>query len=125
MNTSLACSTNPIKKENSTVVYQPRYHVDRSDEDTIVQVELPGLAKEDINIRVEAKELILEGKMANKRPDTWKALHRESVDRVYQLRLRLGETIDHNSINAQMADGILTLIFPKLEAAKPQKIKVK
>ena len=125
MNTSLACKSAPLKKENSTVVYQPRYHVDSSKEDTLVQVELPGLAKEDINIRIEAKELILEGKKVNLRPGSWKALHRESIDRMYQLRLRLGETVDQNSISAQMADGILTLMFPKLEAAKPRQIKVK
>ena len=125
MKTSLACSTAPAKKEQSTVVYQPRYHVDRSDEDTIVQVELPGLAKEDIKLRVDAKELFLEGKKSIDRPDSWKTLHRESVEKAYQLRLRLGESIDQNAISAQMADGVLTLIFPKSEAAKPRKIKVK
>ncbi len=125
MKTSLACTSTPVEKENSTVVYQPRYYIDRSDEDTVVQVELPGLSKKDLDIRVENKELILEGRVTHSLSNTWKAIHRESVDRAYQLRLRLGELIDHSAINAQMSDGILTLIFPKVEAAKPRKIKVK
>ena len=125
MNTSLANTSTPVKKENATVCYQPRFYVDRSEVDTIVQVELPGVSKENLKLTVENKELILEGTVATIRPESWNALHRESRDRIYQLRLRLGDQVDQSAISADMADGVLTLTFPKMESAKPRKIKVK
>lgn len=123
MNTSLAKPTTPNKRE-AKYYYQPRYHVDRSDDDTLVQVELPGVSKENLSISIENNELILEGSVASARPDSWKALHRETRDRTYYLRLRLGDLVDQSSIKAQLDDGVLSLAFPKVEAAKPRKIKV-
>lgn len=125
MKTELKCTNTPINKADATVCYQPRYFVDKSDKDTVVQVELPGVTKENLNLTVEDKELMLEGVVVSKRPESWKALHRESRDSSYQLRLRLGEQVDQTAINASLADGILTLTIPKTEAAKPRQIKIK
>lgn len=125
MKTELTCTNTPINKADATVCYQPRYTVDRSDKDTVVQVELPGVSKENLNLTVEDKELLLEGVVASKRPESWKTLHRESRDRTYQLRLRLGEHVDQAGIQASLAEGILTLTIPKTEATKPRQIKIK
>lgn len=125
MNTSLASTPASVEKENSTVYFEPRFTVQRGDEETRVRVELPGVAKDDLKLSVDNGELLLEGTVRNERPDSWKVLHRESFDRTYQLRLRLGDQIDQASIGAEMANGILTLTFPKAESAKPRKIKVK
>ena len=125
MNTSLTCDTTPIKKENSRTYYEPKYAVDRSGDETLLRVELPGVAKEDLEISVENRELYLEGKVSIKRPDSWKILYRESFDRTYQLRLRLGDQVDQASIVAELENGILSLTLPKSEAAKPQKISIK
>jgi len=125
MNTSLASSSTPVKQENTTTYYQPRYTVDRTEADTIVRVDLPGVAKKSLKLTVENKELILEGSVATKRPDSWSVLHRESTDRSYQLRLRIGDRVDQSAISASMEDGVLTLTFPKEEAAKPRKVRIK
>ncbi|MCZ6673267.1 MAG: Hsp20/alpha crystallin family protein [Verrucomicrobia bacterium] len=125
MNSSSICTTAPSKKERAIVYHQPRFSVHRSENETRVQVELPGVAKDDLNVTVENNELLLEGKVSNQRPDSWKALHRESIEGTYRLRLRLGDQADQSAIRADMANGALALTIPKEEAAKPQKIEVK
>lgn len=122
MNTSLQKATAPSKSD-STYYYQPRFHVDRSDEDTLVQIELPGVGKESLRLNVENNELIVEATVATS-PESWKALHRETRDRTYYLRLRLGTLVDQSAIKAQLNDGVLSLTFPKAEEAKPRKIEV-
>jgi HSP20 family protein len=125
MNTSLECAKTSDRKEDSTVFYQPIYRVTRSDENTQVQVDLPGVSKDDLRINVENNELFLEGLVTYTRPENWKTLRRETRDRSYQLRLRLGDQIDQSAIEASLANGVLSLVFPKAPTAKPRKVKVK
>ena len=125
MNTSLTNPTAKEKTEATTIFYEPRFSVERSENETVVIVELPGVSKDDLNLSVEKRELYLEGKVSNGRPDSWKVLHRESLDRTYRLRLRLGDQVDPEAIEASLADGVLRLTIPKSEAAKPRKIRVK
>ena len=125
MNTSLTSNTTPFTKENATAYIEPRYSVDRSDEQTLLRVELPGVPKDGLTLTIENRELFLEGTTAQQRPESWKTLHRESLDRTYQLRLRLGENVDEGSIGAAMANGVLTLTIPVAQPVKPRKISVK
>ncbi len=124
MNTSIACQPAKAANTKPTTYYQPRYYVDRSEDDALVQVELPGVSRDQLNLTVENNELRIEGSASYALPESWKVLHRESVARAYRLRLRIGDQIDQKAIKAQMSDGILTVTLPKAEAAKPQKIEV-
>ena len=125
MNTSLTSTNAPAKRENSTLYFEPRFTVHRGEDETRVRVELPGVAKDNLEMSVNNNELFLEGSVSQQRPESWKVLHRESVDRTYQLRLRLGDLIEKASIGASLEDGVLTLKLPRAESAKPRKIKVK
>ena len=73
---------------------------------------------------VEIRQLLIEGKSSWAKPESWKSLHRESLDRSYRLRLRLGEQVNQPGIAAELVDGILTVVIPREEAAKPRSIKV-
>ena len=57
-------------------------------------------------------------------PETWKPLHRELSDIGYDLRLKLNDRVNEAGLTANLADGILTLILPVKEAAKPRSITV-
>ena len=43
----------------------------------------------------------------------WQALHLESAQRDYRLRLRLGHGLDYAGLQAAMHEGVLTLLLPK------------
>ena len=119
------CASTSVKEEHAATHYSPKFSVDHSAEGNRVYVELPGVTKEDLNLALENDELKIEAKASYKWPETWKPLHRESVDRVYRLSLRLGHQVKQTAIGAELSDGILTLIIPKEEAAKRRTITVK
>ena len=116
----------PLKSEknNSQGYYRPHYQIEEREGETVVWVELPGVAKDDLNLTLEKRDLILVAEASNHQPESWKVLHRESVDRTYRLRLHLGNYLDCEAIKADMKNGVLALTLPKAEAVKPRKIKI-
>ena len=125
MNTSLTSCGIAAVTDKAVTYYQPRLEVTKTDAETVVLVELPGVTLDGLELSVENNELYLEAKSIVGASEAWRALHRESSDHAYRLRLRLGESVNHASIGATLADGVLTLSFPKAGEAKPRKIKIK
>lgn len=113
------------EKDNSQGYYRPHYQIEEQEGETVVWVELPGVAKDDLNLTLEKRDLILVAGASNHRPESWKVLHRESADRTYRLRLHLGNYLDCEAIEADMQNGVLALTLPKAETVKPRKIKIK
>ena len=120
----MTCQPKEATKEKAPTYFQPRYYVDQSKDDTLVQVELPGVSKDELNLTVENKEMLIEGSASYRLPESWKILHRESKARAYRLRLRIGDQVDQAAIKAQLSDGVLTVTLPKAAAAKPKKVEI-
>jgi len=95
--------------------------------DTInMDVELPGLAKEDVTLRIEDDTLIIAGERKDETQSQGKNYHR--VERVYGRFSRsfsLPTNIDKDKVNASFKNGILKVSLPKKEEAKPKQIKIK
>lgn len=118
---STATATAPASQVQSR---QPRYRVQGNDQAYSVQVELPGVTRDQVTIDYDADVLTIKGQRKPGVPDGWKPLHRELNDLGYTLRLRLNAPVDETRLTAQFADGLLTLQLPVREAAKPRRIEV-
>lgn len=89
----------------------------------LLEAEMPGVAKDGIDVTVENGELILVGRRADKDlPGS--ALYRESRPLDYRRVFDLDPSIDTGRITAKMEQGILTLNLPKAEQVKPRRIQV-
>ncbi|MBI5689919.1 MAG: Hsp20/alpha crystallin family protein [Verrucomicrobia bacterium] len=103
---------------------KPVYEISETTDAFGVTVQLPGVAKEDLEIMVEESEVRIVGRRSWKRPEGWTALHRETTDAPYELVLAHENAIDTEKIVAELRDGVLRVSLPKHEAIKPRKITV-
>ena len=103
---------------------KPLYEVAETGEAFGVTVQLPGVAKSDLEITVEESEVRIVGRRSWKQPEGWTALHRETVDAPFELVLAHENAIDTEKIVAELRDGLLRVSLPKHEAIKPRKIAV-
>jgi len=103
---------------------KPAYDVTETADAFGVTVQLPGVAKENLEITVEEAQVRILGRRAWKQPEGWTALHRETVDAPFELVLAHENAIDTDKIVAELRDGVLRVSLPKHEAIKPRKITV-
>jgi HSP20 family protein len=95
-------------------------------QELVIKAELPGLKKEDIDVRVENNTLTLRGE--RKREETVKNEQFHRVERSYGAFSRsfsLPSTIDTEKVNADFKDGVLSITLPLREEARPRQIEVK
>lgn len=102
----------------------PAYEVKESPEAFGLEVFVPGVAKDAVEISIDRGELVLTGRRSWKAPEGWTEIFRESSSADFRLRLDLGDVVDVNKINAELDHGILRVTLPKAEAIKPRRIDV-
>jgi HSP20 family protein len=100
----------------------PPVDIYETGEGLVVKADLPGVAKENLDARVENNLLTIRGKSAHVAPG-------EPIYREYELvnffrQFELNERVDQAKISADLKHGVLTLKLPKAEEAKPRKIDV-
>jgi len=84
-------------------------------------LEMPGVGKDDIEIKIEKNELIVKGRLDESMPQG-SYLVRERARGDYEKVFTLDETIDREKVGAESKDGVLTLTLLLKEAAKPRRI---
>jgi HSP20 family protein len=102
----------------------PALNVWEQDETFYAEAELPGLKNEDLEISVVGNELSIKGH----RPETTEegiTYHRQERGTGEFVRVvRLPVEVDPDKVQASLTDGVLRLVLPKAEAAKPRRIEV-
>ena len=97
---------------------------DVSEEETryAIAVDIPGMAKEEVSIKVEGGKVFIEGERQGERKGKY---HR--AERAYGRFLRsftLPDNVDAEKIEAKMANGVLELSLPKNQKAQPIEVKI-
>lgn len=88
-----------------------------------IEVEVPGVKRDDINIEVMDRELVISGEYKERERT---GLLRRSTRRVgrFEHRTLLPGDFNADGINATLSDGVLTVTVPKAEASKPRRIEI-
>jgi HSP20 family protein len=89
----------------------------------LLEAEMPGVARDGLDVTVENGELVIVGRRADKE-NPGAALYRESRPLDYRRVFDLDPSIDTSKITAKMEQGILKLTLPKAEEVKPRRIQV-
>ncbi len=87
-----------------------------------VVADLPGVEQKALDVRVADGILTLQGKTAHIAPGT--PIEREFELLHFYRQFELPEEVDSDKIAAELKHGVLTLMLPKKEKARPRKIEV-
>jgi HSP20 family protein len=102
----------------------PPANISATDNAYVVEVDMPGVDKEGLEITVEGNELTIIGRRKSDLPEG-EACYCESPQADYRRVFELGPDVDTSRISAEMKQGVLKLQLPKSEKAKPKHIEVK
>jgi len=114
------------KQESTTPArsFLPVTDIYETDQALTVILEMPGVAKENVDIHVENDILTISGRIDFSKYDGLQPVYTEYNVGNYSRNFQLSNKIDQSAISAAIADGVMTLILPKAEQAKPRKITV-
>ena len=86
-----------------------------------LEVEMPGVNKDGLDISVENNELMIVGRRSHPIVEGT-LIHHESRPENFRRTFELEPSIDANKISAKVEQGLVTLTLPKAEHVKPRKI---
>jgi HSP20 family molecular chaperone IbpA len=86
--------------------------------------DLPGVPRENLQVQVERDTLTIEGAVKLDLPEGMQATHAEVGLARYRRVFTLSKELDSAKVQAEFANGVLKLVIPKAEHAKPRRIEV-
>ncbi len=105
--------------------FVPRTTVAETESQYEVQVDLPGIKAEDLQVEMRGQQLWLVGERKQEKEEKGKTYHRvEQEFGRFERVIPLPLPVDESKIKAQYHDGILKVTVPKSEAVRPKRISV-
>ena len=114
-------------RDESTVparMFVPTADIYETPEALNVILEMPGVEKNNVDIQVKDGALRVEGRLDLSKYRDLQPLYIEYNIGHYARTFQLSNKIDQDKIAAEMKDGVLSLLLPKAEEAKPRTIRV-
>jgi HSP20 family molecular chaperone IbpA len=115
------------RQQEATVparAFLPPTDIFESDDLLTIVMEMPGVDREDVDVNVENGVLRVEGRLDFSKYEGMQPVYTEYNIGHYRRSFSLSSKVDQDRISAQMQDGVLTLLLPKAEEAKPRRISV-
>jgi HSP20 family protein len=115
------------KKQEATVparTFLPPTDIFESADALTIVMEMPGVDKKNLDVNVEDGVLQVEGRLDFSKYEGMQPVYTEYNVGHYRRSFSLSGKVNQEGIKAQMQDGVLTLLLPKAEEAKPRRIAV-
>ncbi len=115
--------TNDRRNETTEKFVAPPATVLQNKDGYTLQVEMPGVSKENLEMWVENNELTILGRRSIPSIEGT-LLHRESRAENFRRTFEVDPSINADKISAKVVQGVVTLLLPKAERVKPRRITV-
>ncbi|MBI5602212.1 MAG: Hsp20/alpha crystallin family protein [Deltaproteobacteria bacterium] len=107
------------------LIFIPAVDIFENEEELTVVAEMPGVDQEGLQIDLKDNQILISGEVAELIGSQERIVLKEYETGRYQRQFSLSDAIDQNKIVAHLKNGILRVILPKIEKAKPRRIEVK
>jgi HSP20 family protein len=97
----------------------------RRDGEVVLLIDLPGADQGSIDVTTDHGVLTVSAKRSEEYGEQERLVVRERLMGSYTRKIRLGETVDTEKIEASYDNGVLTIVLPVQEKAKPRKVEIK
>jgi HSP20 family protein len=125
MSDQVAVAREAQKPTRSEATLVPAVDVVEDSTGITLYADLPGVAKDKLNLHVEADTLTIDGEVGLTVPEGMEATHAEVGLAHYRRVFTLSKELDTGRVAAELNQGVLTLRIPKAEHAQPRRIEVK
>lgn len=113
------------EQTRSGPVYTPAVDIFENESAITVLADLPGVKANDLKVDLRESVLTLTGRVSETSASEAFYILREYEPGMFFRQFTLGEMIDQANIDAQLRDGVLRLVLPKAERARPRQIAVR
>lgn len=119
-------STQPSRlSDQNAAALLPRVDVYEDPTGITLLADMPGVQRDQLDIRVEGETLRVEGEIAPNTPEALEATYAEVQTPRYRRTFSLSRELDTTKIDAVLKDGVLSLRIPKQEHAQPRRVSVR
>jgi len=111
-----------VRREPQERYFQPATDILETAEGVTLKFDMPGVARENVDITIDKDTLTIIGKAAPEQEGN--AVYRETYVGDYRRQFTLSADVDPDNITAEMNNGVLTVAIGKAERAKPKRVKI-
>jgi HSP20 family protein len=102
--------------------WMPSADISETDDAYLIEVDLPGVNRADIDVQVDGSDLVVTGEIKEKVRE--RLLRRTRRTGRFELRATLPSDIDPERVEARLSDGVLRVTAPKATAGGPRHIQI-
>ena len=117
-----------VMPRDGNMAWSPLADVVESDDGYEIHAELPGISKDQIDLQMQDRELIISGEMKEMKEmkEGQRGRMHRSTRRTgrFEYRTYLPGDIKPDKVSATLSNGVLTVRVPKSDMAKPRRIEV-
>ena len=116
--------SSPAEQTRPGLVFTPDVDIFETEKELVLLADMPGVLPENLTIDLRDNTLTLEGDIAPMDAQKEEMIYMEYSTGRYYRQFSLSEVIDQAKISAELKNGVLRLVLPKVEKAAPRKITV-
>ena len=107
--------------------FVPPMDVAETNDEIICHLEVPGMTRDDLEIRVQGNVLVVSGEKKMQQEHAEKEGGFRSIERRYgrfERSFALPRSVSTTDVRASYDNGVLTIVLPKMEESKPRRIEI-
>lgn len=113
-----------VERTSNAPVYIPDVDILETNGDIVLVADMPGVDEKNVTVTLEQDVLTIEGNVTAETPEGYRLAHAEYGVGDFRRVFSLSDQVNRDKISATVRNGVLRLVLPKAEAAKPRTIPI-